>query len=101
MATRHLALNEADYHNDNGNHQQDVNKPSHRVTAHQPQQPQNYQYHCNRPQHPFFSLSLPDSAVPHPSGQRSGSLFVPGLGLLDGHLVCLRSSRRERLSRIC
>jgi len=36
------ALNEADYHNDNGNHNQDVNKPSHRVTGHQPQQPQNY-----------------------------------------------------------
>jgi hypothetical protein len=28
-----------------------VNEPSHRVTAHQPQQPQNRQYYSNRPQH--------------------------------------------------
>jgi hypothetical protein len=28
-----------------------VNEPSHRVTAHQPQQPQHYQYYSNRPQH--------------------------------------------------
>jgi hypothetical protein len=35
-----------------------VNEPSHRVTAHQPQQPQNDQYYSNRPQHydPPFSL---------------------------------------------
>jgi hypothetical protein len=34
-----------------------VNKPSHRMTAHQPQQPQNSQYYCNRPQH-FIILSI-------------------------------------------
>jgi len=33
------SLNEPDQHHDNGNHQQEVNEPSHRVTAHQPQQP--------------------------------------------------------------
>jgi hypothetical protein len=33
------ALNDANQHNDNGYHQQDVDKPAHRVTAHQPKQP--------------------------------------------------------------
>lgn len=50
------SLNEADYHNDNGNHQRDVNEPSHRITGHQPQQPQNYQYYSNRPQHGMLLL---------------------------------------------
>jgi hypothetical protein len=40
---------EVDEHHDNGNYQQDVNEPAHRVTAHQPQRPQNEQYYRNRP----------------------------------------------------
>jgi hypothetical protein len=44
-------LNETDYQDDNGNDQYDVNKPSQRVTGYQPQQPQNYQYNSDRPQH--------------------------------------------------
>jgi hypothetical protein len=51
------SLNEADYNNDNSNHQRDVNEPSHRVTGDQPQQPQNYQYYSNRPQHVILLLS--------------------------------------------
>jgi hypothetical protein len=50
------SLNKADYQNDNGNHQRDVNEPSHRVTGDQPQQPQNYQYYSNRPQHVILLL---------------------------------------------
>ena len=42
-------LNKADYHNDNGNHQHDVDEPSHRVTGQQPERPQNYQYYSNGP----------------------------------------------------
>lgn len=44
-------LNDPDQHYDNGKHQQEVNESSHRVTAHQPKQPQSYQYDSNRPQH--------------------------------------------------
>jgi hypothetical protein len=39
--------NEVDEYHDNGNYQQDVNEPAHRVTAHQAKQPQNEQYHRN------------------------------------------------------
>ena len=35
----------------NGDHQQEVNEPSHRVTGQQSQYPQNQQYYCNCPQH--------------------------------------------------
>ena len=51
------SLNDLDQHHDNGEHQQEVNEPSHRVTAHQPQQPQNRQDYSNRPQHKIL-LSL-------------------------------------------
>jgi hypothetical protein len=51
------SLNEADYQNDNGKYQRDMNKPSHRITGHQPQQPQNYQYYRNRPQQGILLLS--------------------------------------------
>src|SRR5258707_9212904 len=65
------ALNDPDQNHDNGNHQQDVNKPAHRVTAHQSQEPQNNQYNGNRVQHlillPGYSGSLPASA-PAPAG---------------------------------
>ena len=54
---RSSSLNDVDQHHDNGKHQQEVNEPSHRVTAHQPQQPQHYQYYSNRPQHKIL-LSL-------------------------------------------
>jgi hypothetical protein len=50
-------LKKADYHDDNGNHQRDMNDPTHRMTGHQPQQPQNYQYYGNRPQHGILLLS--------------------------------------------
>ena len=50
-------LNDSDQHNDNGNDQQDMNKITHRIATHKPQQPQNYQYDSNRPQH---DISLPD-----------------------------------------
>jgi hypothetical protein len=57
---RSSSLNEPDQHRNNGKHQQEVNKPSHRVTAHQAQQPQNHQYDSNRPQHKMLlSDSMP------------------------------------------
>jgi hypothetical protein len=42
-------LKKANYHNNNGNHQYDVNESSQGVAGHQPQQPQNYQYYSDRP----------------------------------------------------
>jgi hypothetical protein len=50
-------LNQPDEHHDNGNHQQDMDYPAHRVTAHQTEQPQSQQYHSNRLQH-CFSLFI-------------------------------------------
>jgi len=41
---------EAEQHHDDGHHQQEMDKPAHRATGHQPQQPQNSQYCSNRPQ---------------------------------------------------
>jgi hypothetical protein len=38
---------EVDEHHDNGNDQQDVNKPAQRVTAHQTEQPKSEQHHRN------------------------------------------------------
>src|SRR5512143_2541530 len=77
---------EPDKHHDDSNYQQDVNEPSHGVTAHQTQEPQNYQYYCNCPQH---RILLPDcsSSLPRPAGQRAGSLFGIGLKLPYGHPV--------------
>lgn len=48
------SLNYIEQNQDNGNYQQDVNQPSHRVATHQSQHPQNYQYHSDRPQHTFL-----------------------------------------------
>ena len=45
------SLNKADYHNNNGDDQQDMDDSTHRVTGYQAEGPQNYQYHCNGPQH--------------------------------------------------
>jgi len=44
-------LDDPDQDDDNGNDQQDVNKISHRIAGHQPQQPQDYQDDSDRPQH--------------------------------------------------
>jgi hypothetical protein len=49
--------NDVDQDHDNRNYQQDVNKPSHGVTAHKSRQPQNYQDYSNGPQH-IILLSL-------------------------------------------
>src|SRR5208282_5064626 len=46
--------NEVDQYHDNGNHQQDVNEPAHRVTAYETEQPQNEQDCRNCVQHIFF-----------------------------------------------
>jgi hypothetical protein len=60
MAFRRLkgfsALNDSYQNHDNRDHQQNMDKPAHRVTAHQSQQPQNYQYHSDRPQHIILLL---------------------------------------------
>ena len=42
-------LNDPDQDHHNGNHQQEVNKPSHGDITHQPQCPQNQQNNCDRP----------------------------------------------------
>jgi hypothetical protein len=57
-------LNKTDYQDDNSNDQYDVNEPSQRVTGYQPQQPQNYQYNSNCPQH---LILLSDGAYSLPS----------------------------------
>jgi hypothetical protein len=65
-------LNKTDYQDDNSNDQYDVNKPSQRVTRYQPQEPQDYQYNGDRPQH-LILLSLGAYFLPamHPGpGQR-------------------------------
>jgi hypothetical protein len=43
------ALNEPDEYHDNSDHQQDVDEPSHRVTAHKSKEPKDQQNYCNRP----------------------------------------------------
>ena len=84
-------LNNPDQHDDNGNHQQDVNKPSHRVTAHQPQQPQNYQYHSDRPQHLILLSCLNEG--PKSAEHRSKLLGRRvRLGLFQVKLVEIRPS---------
>jgi len=50
-------LDDSDQDDDNSNDQQDMNKVTHRIATHHPQQPQNYQYNGDRPQH---MISLPD-----------------------------------------
>jgi hypothetical protein len=55
--SRSSTLNEADYQDDDSNDQQNMNKIAQCIASYQTQQPQNYQYHSNRPQH--LSL-LPD-----------------------------------------
>jgi hypothetical protein len=79
-------LNDSDQHHNNCDHKQNMNKPSHGVTAHQTQEPQNYQYRGNCPQH---WILLPDcsSSLPRREGQRASSLFGIGLKLPDGHPV--------------
>jgi len=42
-------LDDSDQDNDNGNDQQDMNKITHCIATHKPQQPQNYQYDSDRP----------------------------------------------------
>jgi hypothetical protein len=45
------ALYEIEQDDDNGYHQQDMDETAHCVAAHQSQQPQDYQYYGNCPQH--------------------------------------------------
>jgi hypothetical protein len=45
------SLNDSDQHDNDGDDQKDMNKITHRIATHQPQQPQNGQYYGNRPQH--------------------------------------------------
>jgi len=58
-------LDDSDQDDDNGNDQQNVNKMAHRIAGHQPQQPQNYEYNSDRPQH---MTSLPDCWGALPAG---------------------------------
>jgi hypothetical protein len=44
-------LNDSDQHNNDGDDKQDMDKITHRIAGDQPQQPQNYQYYGNCPQH--------------------------------------------------
>jgi hypothetical protein len=57
-------LNESDYQDDDGNDQQDMNKITQRIAGDQPQQPQNYQYYSNCPQH---MILLSDCLFPLPA----------------------------------
>src|SRR4030042_6446134 len=62
------------------------NKPSHRVTSYQPEQPQNDQYYSNRPQHMILrSICF---RFTEGLGRECPPTTIQNLfGLLDGHLV--------------
>src|SRR5208282_515571 len=56
-SSRRLAPgDESDEHHDNGNRQQDMDEPAHRVTAQQSKQPQHQQYYRNCVQHMIFLI---------------------------------------------
>ena len=59
--------------------------PHHRVTDHHPQQPQEYQYGGNHPEHRILLSIGHGSGTSVANRQRSASLLA--LGLLDGHRV--------------
>jgi hypothetical protein len=44
-------LNDSYQHHYNCDHNQNMDKPAHRVTGYKPQQPENDEYYSNRPQH--------------------------------------------------
>ena len=44
-------LNDSYQHYNNCDYKQNMDEPVNRITAHHPQQPQNQQYHSDRPQH--------------------------------------------------
>jgi hypothetical protein len=54
------SLDELKNYDNNGNDEENVNQTSHRVTAHQPQRPQNDQYHNYCPQH---EILLPEMTI--------------------------------------
>ena len=87
---RSSPLNDSHQHYDNGNDQQDMNKITYRIARHQPQRPQNYQYHSDCPQH---MILLSDCSFPLPARasctnrQWEYSIFVFELVLIDGHPV--------------
>jgi len=83
-------LNEPNHHHNDCDDQQDMNKITKRIAAHQPQQPQNYQYDSDRPQHMILlsDCSFPLPAIASPtSWQWEYNLYGLGLGLLDGHPI--------------
>jgi hypothetical protein len=53
----HNLLDETDHQQGNRGYEENVDEQTNRIATHQPQQPHNYQYHSNRPQHLIF---LPD-----------------------------------------
>jgi hypothetical protein len=58
---RSSPLNDSHEHYDNGNDQQNMNKITYRIARHQPECPQNYQYHSDCPQH---MILLSDCSFP-------------------------------------
>ena len=67
-----------------------MNKITHRIAGHQPECPQNYQYHSDCPQH---MILLSDCSFPLPAcascanRQWKYRIFVFEIVLLDGHPV--------------
>lgn len=59
MSGYSASLNYPDQYCDNGEYEQNVNKPAYRVTGHQTQRPQNQQHYCNCPQHMTILSVLP------------------------------------------
>ncbi len=58
------SLNNLDQHDDDGDHQQDMNDPTHRVASHQSQSPQNQKNHKYGPKHVRFLSRVPRLNVP-------------------------------------
>jgi hypothetical protein len=72
ILSKRTSAPDSDQHNANGNKQQEMNKITHRIATYRPQQPQNYQYHSNRPQDVILLsdclFPLPAIASPYQAG---------------------------------
>jgi hypothetical protein len=64
----HNLLIETDQQQGNSGYEENVDERTHRKSAHQPQQPQHYQYNSNRPKHVILlsDYSFPFQAFASP-----------------------------------
>jgi len=88
MPVNHLprpsSLDNVDNDHYNCEHEQNMDEPAHRVTAHQPECPQNQQNNSDSPQHLVLLL---DCSGPLPKPISARQSMRTGTQLLDGHPV--------------